>query len=332
MIGSVDTGILAEGTNGKDGKDGIDGQDGVVDYSVLADYATLESYTTLLNRLVALEQLVANYHAVSSPVINGQSGFDSSSQITIVADNGVSIYYTTDGTDPTAASTPYTSPITINGTTTIKAIGVKDGVSSEIASATFIKKPSQPTMVTTTGESTFEESATITISSDNGAQIYYTTDGSEPTSASTPYTEPITVTDTTTVKAIAIKDGVTSNVATVEFTKVEPAPAGPAYSLTLNVPTSLELVSLIDTNAEKPEGAQTLTTPEVIGPTMMHLVYPLDWEVVQNDKLVKPCVLDSHEWQQGAIYNEDTPTITVDGKVYRVLDIELGVDNYTIEF
>lgn len=59
--------------------------------------------------------------------------------------DGATIYYTTDGTDPTASSTKYTGAISISETTTLKAIAMKDGMdNSAIASATY----TFPTVVT----------------------------------------------------------------------------------------------------------------------------------------------------------------------------------------
>ncbi len=72
---------------------------------------------------------------------------------------------------------------------------------------------------TISGTTPFEESTTVMMSCPAGATIHYTTDGSTPTSASTAYSEAITLTDTTTVKAVAVKDGVSSSVTTRTFTK-----------------------------------------------------------------------------------------------------------------
>lgn len=72
---------------------------------------------------------------------------------------------------------------------------------------------------TISGTTPFEESTTVTMSGPAGATIHYTTDGSTPTSASTQYTEALTLTDTTTVKAVAVKDGVSSSVTSRTFTK-----------------------------------------------------------------------------------------------------------------
>ena len=69
----------------------------------------------------------------------------------------------------------------------------------------------------------FDESMDVTIEADEGATIYYTINGDEPSTTSAVYTEPFTITETTTVKAYAVKDGSNdSQVATATYTKVDP--------------------------------------------------------------------------------------------------------------
>ena len=72
---------------------------------------------------------------------------------------------------------------------------------------------------TISGNTTFSESSQVSISAADGAEIRYTLDGSTPTAESTLYSEAFTVTETTSVKAIAIKDGQTSSVASKTFVK-----------------------------------------------------------------------------------------------------------------
>ena len=75
-----------------------------------------------------------------------------------------------------------------------------------------------------TGETPFDENTEVTITcATEGASIYYTLDGADPTSASTPYAGAFELTETTTVKAIAYDaTGAASSVATKEFVKEEP--------------------------------------------------------------------------------------------------------------
>ena len=75
------------------------------------------------------------------------------------------------------------------------------------------------TAPTISGETQFTDTTQVSISGPAGAEIRYTTDGSTPTAESTLYSEPFTLSDTATVKAIAIKDGVSSQVSTKSFTK-----------------------------------------------------------------------------------------------------------------
>ena len=72
---------------------------------------------------------------------------------------------------------------------------------------------------TISGSTPFAENTTVTMTAESGAEIRYTTNGTTPTASSTLYSAPITLTDTTTVKAIALKNGLNSSVATKVFTK-----------------------------------------------------------------------------------------------------------------
>ena len=69
------------------------------------------------------------------------------------------------------------------------------------------------------GTTPFAESTSVTMSGPDGAEIRYTTDGSTPTSSSSLYSSALSLSATTTVKAIAIKDGQSSEVTTKVFTK-----------------------------------------------------------------------------------------------------------------
>ena len=72
---------------------------------------------------------------------------------------------------------------------------------------------------TISGSTPFAESTTVTMSAESGAEIRYTTDGSTPSASSILYSAPLTLTDTTTVKAIALRSGLNSSVASRTFTK-----------------------------------------------------------------------------------------------------------------
>jgi hypothetical protein len=76
---------------------------------------------------------------VSSPTFSLVTGTYTGAQSVTLSTktDGASIYYTTDGTNPTSASTLYTAPINIDATTTINAISVKGSDVSSMASATY---------------------------------------------------------------------------------------------------------------------------------------------------------------------------------------------------
>jgi len=182
--------------------------------------ASSEAASDLMDAVIAIQELLDGRFATPAPEISGDELFSASTQVSISGPAHADLYYTTDGTTPTSASTAYTEPFSLDATATVKAIAVIDGVASEIASATFTKLAA-PTI---SGTTPFEETTEVSISGPANADLYYTTDGTTPTSASTAYTEPFSLDATATVKAIAVIGAIASEVTSKTFTKTE-APA-----------------------------------------------------------------------------------------------------------
>jgi sugar lactone lactonase YvrE len=164
----------------------------------------------------------ATQPVVPSPVIvSPNSGAYTSAQSVTITESqtGAAIYYTTDGTTPTSSSILYSGAFTVASSATVNAVGIQLGwKTSPVSSATYtINYPSTPLF--TPGTGTYNSATQVAITSGlSGASIYYTTDGSMPSSASTLYTAPITVGASETLNAIAIAGGTSSSVATAVYT------------------------------------------------------------------------------------------------------------------
>lgn len=78
-------------------------------------------------------------NSVAAPTFSGETQFTESTQVTMSGPAGASIFYTVDGSTPTDQSLEYEEPITLSATTTVKAIAIKDGVSSSVTSRTYTK-------------------------------------------------------------------------------------------------------------------------------------------------------------------------------------------------
>ena len=133
------------------------------------------------------------------------------------------IYYTTDKTTPTKNSMVYTAPLFLeSGEYTISAFFVNDyGIESEIVSKTYIinlSVPSPPEIELYSGE--YTEPTMIAVNGIDGCRIYYTTDESDPTADSVPYTGPIPMPlGTTLFKFVNIsEEGISSEITTRTYT------------------------------------------------------------------------------------------------------------------
>jgi len=151
--------------------------------------------------------------SLSSPIFLIQGGnYYDSQDVNLSAEEGAIIYYTLDGSIPTTSSLVYSSPIILgeDTTTTITAFTYKGNgyEASQVYSATYVVTHvlSTPTASVPSGSYTSVQS--VSLSAEEGSFIYYTLDGSEPTSGSTLYSGAITIPldATTTLKAFSAKD------------------------------------------------------------------------------------------------------------------------------
>jgi hypothetical protein len=152
--------------------------------------------------------------------------YTSAQSVTLSANETATIYYTTNGTTPTTASTVYSGPISISATTTLQFIG-KDSAgntSTPVAATYTINLPADTTapVLTITPAATFTDTQTVTMSINETGTIWYTLDGTDPTTSGTKlqYSSPLTLSATTTVKAYAVDSANNASaVQTVTYTK-----------------------------------------------------------------------------------------------------------------
>ena len=119
----------------------VDGSNVTVTFVNPVDDFTIASLTAQVRLTSLTVTYLTTQKVVKTPVITPESyGFYAGEnvEVTITAEEGT-IYYTTDGNDPTTSSEVYSAPFTVSETTTVKAIAVVDGTESEVATAVYTK-------------------------------------------------------------------------------------------------------------------------------------------------------------------------------------------------
>ncbi len=187
----------------------------------------------------------------SAPAFTPVAGtYTNAQSVAIVSTGADSIYYTSDGSTPTTASARYNGPILISSTATLKAIGLNSGGSSPVSSAAYtlnLAPPAAPIFSPAAG--TYTSVQSITITSSNAASIYYTTDGSTPTTASTRYNGSVTISAPTTLQAIGVNSGGSGPIASGIYTINLPPPAVPVLSPSGGTYTSAQTVGITSSGA-----------------------------------------------------------------------------------
>ena len=143
-------------------------------------------------------------------------------QVTSLADTDTMRYqYSINGTDYYSLQQLQTQE-TFGASQTVdlhvRAVGSDDTILA--AGNREITTPGASDVPTISGADKFSDRTEVTITATPGAIIYYTTDGTVPTNGSQKYNTPITLTETTTIRAIAVEDGhIMSDVVGMAFTK-----------------------------------------------------------------------------------------------------------------
>jgi len=155
--------------------------------------------------------LVACTAPTSAPSFVPAAGTYTVAQTVTISDAtpGASFYYTTDGSTPTGSSARYSGPIAVKSTATLRAIAIAPEYAlSDVASASYTISPTPATPTFSVASGTYTSAQTVTISDGTSdVAIYYTLNGSSPTTQSTLYTAPVLVNSSCTLQAIAVAQG-----------------------------------------------------------------------------------------------------------------------------
>jgi hypothetical protein len=245
---------------------------GPVSISSTETLQAIAAATGLTNSAVASAAYTINLPAAATPTISVPGGTYNTTQSVTLADTtaGASIFYTLDGSTPTTSSSLYTKPITISSSETLNAIaGGTNFSSSPVATAAYNLVVAAPALSVAAGTYTTIQTVAITDTT-TGASIYYTLDGSTPTSSSTLYTGPITVGVSETINAIGIENGFTSSsVASAAYTINLPPAATPMFSVSAGTYSTPQTVVISDSTS----GATIYYTTDGSTPTTSSPVF-----------------------------------------------------------
>src|SRR5438093_1560645 len=119
--------------------------------------------------------------------------YTSAKSVTLAASEPATIYYTKDGTTPTTSSAVYSSPISIGTSTTLKFYA-KDtaGNTGPVVTQVYTIDTTPPTASASPAGATYTSAQSVTLAASEPATIYYTKDGTTPTTSSINGPSPVT--------------------------------------------------------------------------------------------------------------------------------------------
>lgn len=114
------------------------------------------------------------------------------------------IYYTLNGTTPTTSSLQYSALLPITASQTLKYMAVDSaGNHSQVYIQTYVIDKTAPTAYASPQAGSYKNTQTVALKMNEKGNIYYTLDGTTPTTSSTKYTTPLIIFTNRTLKFFA---------------------------------------------------------------------------------------------------------------------------------
>ncbi len=310
----------------------------------LKTYA-FDGNTGLQSSVAVFNYEIKEMEKAATPTVDLESGTYNQGQTIILncATENASIYYTLDGTTPSVgAGNFYNGIIRMDtpGTYYLRAFAVAGGYRNsdvtEVYTYTILETAGKPTSKANMEPDAlgiYRSAINVQILSETeDAEIYYTLDGTEPTTESTKYTGvPLTISTTTVIKAIAVKEGMrTSSVSTFVYNiqvpqiirnmKAHNSKGAAISSITVNYGTTLtQLRAILGALEIVPTMATNVTGPSILNSQEK-------WDVEMSDgatRIMENATATATFTASDCIPPDGTAIYTVnDGKV--VLDVICG--------
>jgi hypothetical protein len=229
---------------------------GAATHNVEASYAGDSHYNAVTSSTIPL------LPGLSPLVVTPAAGTYTSVQTLTITETipGSTIYYELTGTVSTNGYVQYTGPVALpyGGAETLQAYATKTGYqqSNNLLAQYTLNYPATPSPAFSLPAGSYSGAQSLTITDSlTGATIYYTNDGTTPTTSSTAYTGPITVSSTETVEAIAAATGHSTS-----------APTTAAYTINISAPGFMLSASPVSVSVPQGgNGTSTISATDVGG-------------------------------------------------------------------
>lgn len=254
------------------------------------------------------------------PVISPQGGeYAEPIQISMSSiSRDCSIYYTLDGQTPTTESQLYIAPFTIDTDVTVKAFSHQDGaLDSAISTSHFEIYDVLPQPSVTPPAGVYPYPIVVTIFPPHpNAEIYFTTDGSEPSMISSMYYTPFLIASTTTLKVKAYMQGMQPSITMSEEYEITGTVATPEFSVPsglvqTNQPISLTCSTIGAEIRYTTDGSNPLSTSQLYT-TPLYLTSPTTIRAIAFKENWTPSAIVSASYQTPVSIDDEINAARID--------------------